>query len=138
MIMKKTILLFVLLLFTLFSCSNNDNETTSPTIDTTKLTGTWLLDNAKLDGENVSSSYKIELTSDNIANFYYQNKTSNTTYDPDTIETGPYLLNNTTLKISWYGSGSTTTYQIAELTSTKLILKSVITGEGTLVETYTK
>lgn len=137
--MKKSILIFAFLIFTLFSCSNNDNDsTTSSTVDVSKLSGTWLLDNAKLDGENVSSSYKIVLTSDNIANFYYQNKTSNTTYGPDTIETGPYLLNNTTLKISWYGSGTTTTYQILELTSTKLILKSVIPGEGTLVETYTK
>lgn len=137
--MKKLILIFAFLIFTLFSCSNNDNNsTTSSTVDVSKLSGTWLLDNAKLDGENVSSSYKIVLTSDNIANFYYQNKTSNTTYGPDTIETAPYLLNNTTLKISWYGSGTTTTYQILELTSTKLILKSVIPGEGTLVETYTK
>lgn len=137
--MKKSILLFAFLTFALFSCSNNNNDTaTSPTVDISKLSGTWLLDNAKLDGENVSSSYKIELTSDNIANFYYKNKTSNTTYGPDTIETGPYLLNNTTLKISWYGSGTTTTYQISELTAAKLILKSVIPGEGTLIETYTK
>lgn len=137
--MKKSILLFVLLTFSLFSCSNNDNDTTtSPTIDISKIAGTWLLDNAKLDGENVSSSYKIELTSDNIANFYYQNKTSNTTYGPDTIETGPYLLSSKTLKISWYGSGTTTTYQIVELTSIKLVLKSIIPNEGTLVETYKK
>lgn len=137
--MKKSFLLFTLLTFFLFSCTNDSKETTtSPTVDISKLSGTWLLDNAKLDGENVSSSYKIELTSDNIANFHYQNKTSNTTYGPDTIETGPYLLNNTTLKISWYGSGTTTTYQISELTAAKLILKSVIPGEGTLIETYTK
>ncbi|WPR72500.1 lipocalin family protein [Flavobacterium sp. NG2] len=137
--MKKSILIFAFLIFTLFSCSNNDNDsTTSSTVDVSKLSGTWLLDNAKLDGENVSSSYKIVLTSDNIANFYYQNKTSNTTYGPDTIETGPYLLNNTTLKISWYGSGTTTNYQIIELTSVKFVLKSIIPNEGTLVETYKK
>lgn len=32
----------------------------------------------------------------------------------------------------------TSQYQILELTSTKLIIKSVIPGEGTLIETYTK
>lgn len=133
--MKKSILLFALLTFSLFSCSNNDNDTTtSPTVDISKLAGTWLLDNAKLDGEKVSSSFKIELTSDNTTTFYYlfPGDTKPTT------ESGVYLTSNENLKISWYGSGTTSTYQILELTSTKLILKSIIPGEGTLLETYTK
>lgn len=133
--MKKSILIFAFLIFTLFSCSNNDNDsTTSSTVDVSKLSGTWLLDNAKLDGENVSSSFKIDLNSDNTTTYYYL-------FPGDTkpvTEAGIYLISNEALKISWYGSGTTTIYQILELTSTKLILKSVIPGEGTLVETYTK
>ncbi len=133
--MKKSILLFALLTFLLFSCSNNDNDTTtSPTVDISKLAGTWLLDNAKLDGKEVSSSYKIELTADNTTSFYYL-------FPGDTktiTESGVYLTSNKTLKISWYGSGTTSTYQISELTSVKLVLKSIIPNEGTLVETYKK
>jgi|694.fasta_scaffold29824_4 hypothetical protein len=132
--MKKTILLLTFVTLTLFSCSSSDD---SASIDTTQLVATWLLDNAKLNGEDVDSSYKIQFTTAERAKFYYLNPTSNTTFGPDTIENGDYLLNGNTINISWDESGSTQ-YQILELTTTKLKIKSIIPGEGTLIETYIK
>jgi hypothetical protein len=134
--MKKIILFFVLI--GLFSCSSSDS---SSSVDMTQLVGTWLLDNAKLDGEDVDSSYKIQFTSSQRANFYYLNPTSNTTYGPDIIENGDYSINGNSVTISWddFDPGNEITqYQILELTSTKLKVKSFISGEGTLIETYLK
>lgn len=138
--MKKKILLFSFLFLSLISCSNTDNEN-SATIDTTKIISTWNLQSATLNGDEVDSSYKIEFTSNNGTKFYYLNPTSNTTYGPDTIETGTYTIVNNTLTVTWTGSDpglATAKYDILELTSNKLKIKSVITGEGTLIETYTK
>lgn len=135
--MKKFILLFVFITFSLFSCSDSDNET--KTIDKNRLIATWLLDNAKLDGDEVSSSYKIQFTSDNRAKFYYRNPTSNTTFGPDIIEDGDFTAKDVNLTVMWdsYDPGNENTqFEIIELTVSKLILKSVIPGEGTLVETY--
>jgi len=132
--MKKSILLFVFLTFSLFSCSSSDDNNSS--IDSAQLVGTWLLESATIDGEEVGSSYKIQFTSAERAKFYYRNPTSNTTFGPDIIENGNYTLNNNSLKIFWDEGGSSQ-YQILELTSSKLKLKSVDFGE-TLIEVYTK
>lgn len=134
--MKKIILFFALI--ALFSCSSSDS---SSSVDMTQLVGTWLLDNAKLDGEDVDSSYKIQFTSSQRAKFYYLNPTSNSTYGPDIIENGDYSINGNSVTISWdnFDPGNENTqYQILELTSIKLKIKSVISGEGTLIETYLK
>lgn len=137
--MKKSILVFALLTFSLFSCSSNDKESSS--VDSNQIVATWLLVNAKLDGAEVTSSYKIQFTSDNRAKFSYRNPTSNTTFGADDVENGNYTFKDSNLTIMWdsYDPGhEITQYQIIELTSTKLIIKSVISGEGTLVETYAK
>jgi hypothetical protein len=136
--MKKSILLLAFVTFSLFSCSSSDS---GASIDTTQLVGTWLLDNAKLNGEDVDSSYKIQFTSAERAKFYYLNPTSNTTFGPDIIENGDYSLNGNSFTIIWDDSdpgNETTEYQILELTPTKLKIKSIISGEGTLIETYLK
>jgi Lipocalin-like domain len=136
--MKKSILLFAFLTFSLFSCSSSDDNNSS--IDTTQLVGTWLLESAKLDGEDVDSSYKVQFTSAERAKFYYRNPTSNTTFGPDIIENGDYSLNGNSFTITWDDSdpgNETDTFQILELTSTKLKVKST-DSEGTLIEIYTK
>lgn len=136
--MKKPIFLFALVTSSLFSCSSNDDD--NSTIDTTQLVGTWLLDNAKLDGEDVDSSYKVQFTSAERAKFYYKNPTSNTTFGPDIIENGDYSLNGNSFTVTWDDSdpgNETDNFQILELTSTKLKVKST-DDEGTLIETYTK
>lgn len=135
--MKNSFLLFAFIAFSLLSCSNSDNETN--TIEQKQLIATWLLDNAKLDGKEVGSSFKIEFNTENRAKYYYHNKTSNTTYGPDIIENGDFTTKNSNLTINWDSSdpgNETTQYEILELTTSKLILKSMIPGEGTLVETY--
>ena len=136
--MKKSILLLAFVTFSLFSCSSSDSGVT---IDKTQLAGTWLLDNAKLNGEDVDSSYKIQFTTALRAKFYYLNPTSNTTFGPDIIENGDYSLSGDSYTIIWDSAdpgNETTQYQILELTSTKLKIKSIISGEGTLIETYLK
>ena len=132
--MKKNILLIAFVTLLLSSCSSSDDNNFS--IDTSKLNGTWLLESATIGGEEVGSSYKIQFTSTERAKFYYLNPTSNTTFGPDTIENGDYSLTNNTLNISWDEGGSSQ-YQILELTTTKLKLKSFDLGE-TLIEVYTK
>lgn len=137
--MKKSILLFVFVTFSLFSCSSSDDNSSS--FDTAQLVGTWLLDNAKLNGEDVDSSYKINFTSEARAKFYYLNPTSNTTFGPDIIDNGNYSLSGNSFIVTWDSAdlgNETTQFQILELTTTKLIIKSVISGEGTLIETYLK
>ncbi len=136
--MKKSILFFTFLTFYLFSCSSSDDNNSS--IDTNQLVGTWLLESAKLDGEEVGSSYKVQFTSAKKAKFYYKNPTSNTTFGPDIIDNGNYSLNGNSFTITWDDSdpgNETDTFQILELTSTKLKVKSS-DDEGTLIETYTK
>ena len=54
--MKKSILLFAFVTFSLFSCSSSDDNNSS--IDTTQLVGTWFLESAKLDGDEVAE--KVE------------------------------------------------------------------------------
>jgi len=135
--MKKPILIFAFVTFALFSCSSNDDK--EELIDTNQLVGTWILDNAMLNGEDVGSSYKIQFTSAKRTKFYYLNPTSNTTFGPDTIEEGSYSLGGSLYTITWDESDpgkETTQYQILELTSTLLKIKSYIPNEGTLIETY--
>lgn len=136
--MKKSILHLFIMMLILSACSGNDDNSS---IDTTQLIGTWELDNAKLNGEEVSSSYKIQFTSSERTQFYYLNPTSNTTFGPDVVEDGDYSLSGNTLTITWDESdpgNEISIFQILELTSSKLIIKSVIPGEGTLVEVYTR
>ncbi|PKH68907.1 hypothetical protein CXF59_01115 [Flavobacterium sp. ALD4] len=138
--MKNIIVLIAVTLLT-FSCSTSDDNMDIASINKTQLEATWLLNTAELNGQTVSSSYKIEFNPLARTKFYYKNPTSNTTFGPDAIENGAYTLTDNVLKVTWDSSdpvNEITQYQIIELSSSKLILKSVISGEGTLVETYTK
>lgn len=128
-----------LFLLTTISCSSN-GDSSSASIDTTQLVGTWLLDNAKLDGEDVDSSYKVQFTSAERAKFYYKNPTSSTTFGPDIIDNGDYALVGNSFTVVWDNpepGNETDTFQILELTPAKLIVKSS-DDEGTLIETYIK
>lgn len=139
--MKKSILIIAFVVSSFYSCSNSESVDDSKTIDINQLVGTWNLQSAKLNGEAVSSSYKIQFTSAKRAKFYYRNPTSSTTFGPDIIEQGDYTVTGTSLNITWDESDlglEVGRYTIQELTSSQLQLKSVITGEGTLTETYIK
>ena len=132
--MKKSILLFAFLTFSLFSCSNSDNNSS---IDTTQLVGTWLLESAKLDGEEVGSSDEARFTSNGRAFYTYYNFGTN---GQDITENADYSLNGNTLTVTYDdadpGNG-TDTFQILELTATKLKVRSS-DSEGTLIEIYNK
>jgi len=139
--MKKSILIIAFVVSSFYSCSNSESVDDSKTIDINQLVGTWNLQSAKLNGEAVSSSYKIQFTSAKRAKFYYRNPTSSTTFGPDIIEQGDYTVTGTSLNITWDESDvglEVGRYTIQELTSSQLQLKSIITGEGTLIETYIK
>ena len=88
--MKKSILIIAFVVSSFYSCSNSESVDDSKTIDINQLVGTWNLQSAKLNGEAVSSSYKIQFTSAKRAKFYYRNPTSNTTFGPDIIDQGNY------------------------------------------------
>jgi hypothetical protein len=132
--MKKSILLFAFVTFSLFSCSSSDNNSS---IDTTKLVGTWLLESAKLDGEEFGSSDEVQFTSNNRAFYTYYNFGAN---GQDITENADYSLNGNTITVTYDNAdpgNETDTFQILELTSTKLKVKST-DSEGTLIETYIK
>ena len=134
--MKKTILLFAFLTFSLFSCSSsNDNNNSS--IDANQLVGTWLLENAKLDGEEVGSSDEARFTSKGRVFYTYYNFGTN---GQDITENADYSLNGNTITVTYDDAepgNENDTFQILELTSSKLKVKST-DEEGTLIETYIK
>lgn len=81
-----------------------------------------MLDNAKLDGEDVDSSYKVQFTSAERAKFYYKNPTSNTTFGPDIIDNGDYSLIGNNITVIWDNpdpGNETDTYQIVRVNSRK-------------------
>lgn len=131
--MKKSILLFAFLTFSLFSCSSDSNSDSNPNINANQIIGTWILQSATINGEEVGSSDEIEFTNTQRAFFTYYNFGTN---GEDITENGDYSISGNTLNIQWDLSGSTQ-YQILELTSSKLKIKSVDSGE-TLIEVYTK
>ena len=133
--MKKSILLFAFVTFSLFSCSSSDDNNSS--IDTTQLVGTWLLESAKLDGDEVGSSDEANFTSNGRVFYTYYNFGTN---GQDITENADYTLNGNTITVTYDDAdpgNETDTFQILELTSSKLKLKST-DSEGTLIEIYTK
>ena len=133
--MKKTILLLAFVSFALFSCSSSDDNNSS--IDTTQLVGTWLLESAKLDGEEVGSSDEARFTSNGRAFYTYYNFGTN---GQDITENADYSLNGNTLTVTYDDAdpgNETDTFQILELTATKLKVRSS-DEEGTLIEIYNK
>jgi len=123
-----------LFLLTSISCSSSDD---SPSIDTEQLVGTWLLESAKIDGEEVGSSDEVRFTSNERAYYtYYDFGTGG----EDIIEDADYSLSGNSITVTWDDSdpgNESDTFQILELTSTKLKLKSTEDGE-TLIEIYNK
>jgi hypothetical protein len=135
--MKKIIVLLTFSIFILFSCSSS-NEENNTSINTNELVNTWLLKQALLNGNNTDSSNEIRFTTDKKVFFTYYNYGSN---GQNITETGNYTINGNIIIINWDSADpglETANYDILELTSSKLVLKSVISGEGTLIETYTK
>jgi hypothetical protein len=133
--MKKSILLFAFTTLFFISCSSDSDN--NSTIDTSQIVGVWFLESATIDGEEVGSSDEIEFKSNQRAFFTYYNFGSN---GQDITESGDYSVGGSTLTISWDDSdpgNETLIFQILELTSSRLKLRSNVDGD-ILIETYTK
>ena len=132
--MKKVFLLLAISSI-LLGCSTDESQ---PQVDTTKLVGTWYLESAIIDGDEVSSSDEVRFTPNGRVYYTYYDFGAN---GQDIIESGNYYLHERILTVEADNSdlgNEITSYTILELTESKLKLKSVIAGEGTLIETYQK
>jgi hypothetical protein len=131
--MKKSVFLLIFVSFLILSCSSDDDSS----VDTTQLVGIWYLESAELDGVEVGSSDELEFTSNGRAYFTYYDFW---TAGQNITDNANYSLNNNSIVITWdepEPGDETDTFQILELTSTILKVKST-DEEGTLIEIYTK
>jgi hypothetical protein len=134
--MKITYKTLIALLI-LTSCSSSDDNNNS---EEGSIIGTWIGVSSTFNGNNsgVPDNNIVKFTSNNRAEFIYEGFGSN---GSDITETGSWAISGTTLTITWdeADAGSETyVLTITELSSTSLSWETVITGEGTLVETFRK
>jgi hypothetical protein len=132
--MKKTILLFAFISISFISCSSSDDAIS---IDSEQLVGNWFLQSATIDGEEVGSSDEIEFTSNQRAFITYYNFGSN---GQDITDSADYSINGNNIVLTWDDpepGDETFTYEILELTSTTLKVKS-FDGVDTVIEIYNK
>jgi hypothetical protein len=134
--MKKTILLFAFISISFLSCTSSDDAIS---IDSEQLIGTWFLQSTTINGEVLNSSDEIDLefTSNQRAFFTYYNYGSN---GQDFTDSADYSLNGNNIIFTWDDpepGNETFTYEILELTSTTLKVKS-FDGVDTVIEIYNK
>lgn len=131
--MKKFI--FITLIFFNFSCSNDEN---SNSIESERLVGTWFLQNTTINGEEISThDIEIEFISSQRAFFTHYNLGSN---GQDITENADYTINGNNIVFTWDDpepGNETFTYEILELTSTTLKVKSYDAGD-VVIEIYSK
>lgn len=127
-------LLIVLTLFT--SCSSDDDNNNEETDG--DLVGTWIGVSSTFNGNNfgVPDNNIVILTSDNRAEFVYEGFGNN---GEDISEFGDWSKNGNTLTINWDDADpglDNYILTITELTESSLQWETVISGEGTLTETF--
>ncbi|MDH7444693.1 lipocalin family protein [Aquimarina sp. 2201CG14-23] len=135
--MKRPRLIFMILSMTLIACSSDDDNNLENN-QGVELTGIWIKQSSLLNGNQVTSQDIVEFTSDNKTIFTYKSSGAN---GADVLETGKWSKNNNDLTVTWDDAdpGSEVyELEITELTETTLKWSTVISGEGTLVETFTK
>ena len=128
-------ILLVLLILT--SCSSSDDNNNS---EETSILGTWLGVSSTFNGNNsgVPDNNIVKFTSNNRTEFIYEGFGSN---GADIAETGSWTKSGNTLTITWDDADAgfeTYVLSITELSSNSLTWKTVISGEGTLIETFQK
>lgn len=128
-------ILVVLLLIT--SCSSSDDNNNS---EETSIIGTWTGVSSTFNGNDsgVPDSNIVKFTSNNKTEFIYEGFGSN---GADVTETGSWIKNGNTLTITWNEADAgleTYVLTITQLTNSSLTWKTVISGEGTLVESFKK
>ncbi len=137
--MKKLtlILMIAIVSATLLACSSDDDNN-SENNQEVALIGTWIKQTSLLNGNQVTSQDIVEFTSDNRTIFTYKSSGAN---GADVLETGKWSKDNNNLIITWDDADQGSEVyklEITELTETTLKWNTIISGEGTLVETFTK
>lgn len=134
--MKTTFFLIVIISLSLFSCTECDDD--NAPIALNRLYGTWVLQKSVLNGEEVISQDKVEITADSTAYFTFVDVGPN---GEDSIDYGDCYTVERTLIINWTENlpeERVSKYQILELTSTKLKWQLVYPYQGKHIETFTK
>lgn len=134
--MKKiNLLLTIILGITIFSCSSDDNDANE---NNSNLIGTWYGISSTLNGNNsgIPDNSTLKFTSDNRVEFIYGGFGNN---GEDISEFGNWTENGNTLTITWDNSDPNLenyVLEILELNESTLKWQTEITGEGTLIETF--
>ena len=119
------------------SCSSNDDDISA---EDSSIIGTWNGISSTFNGESsgVPDNNIVKFTSDNKTEFTYSGFGNN---GEDIIETGTWAKSGNTLTVTWDESDEgleTYVLTIIEVSGTTLTWETVISGEGTLSETFQK
>lgn len=133
--MKRIIIIFTLICF--FSCSSSDDGISS---EEGSIIGTWYGVSSTFNDNNIGipDNNIVKFTSNNRTEFIYEGFGNN---GEDISELGTWAKSGNTLTILWDEADAgleTYVLTITELSSNSLTWKDVITGEGTLIETFQK
>jgi len=133
--MKRIIIIFTLICF--FSCSNSDDGISS---EEGSIIGTWYGVSSTFNDNNIGipDNNIVKFTSNNRTEFVYEGFGNN---GEDISELGTWAKSGNTLTIEWDGADSGLgiyVLTITELSSNSLTWETVISGEGTLVESFQK
>ena len=134
--MKYIYNIFIALLL-LSSCSNSDDGISS---GEGSIIGTWHGVSSTFNDNNIGipDNNIVKFTSNNRTEFVYEGFGNN---GEDISELGTWAKSGNTLTIEWDGADSGLgiyVLTITELSSTTLTWQTVLSGEGTLVETFKK
>ena len=134
--MKYIYNIFIALLI-LTSCSSSDDGISS---EEGSIIGTWYGVSSTFNDNNIGipDNNIVKFTSNNRTEFVYEGFGNN---GEDISELGTWAKSGNTLTIEWDGADSGLgiyVLTITELSSTTLTWQTVLSGEGTLVETFKK
>lgn len=134
---KLNLLLTIILGITILSCSSDDENSNGNYSD---LIGTWYGISSTFNGNNagIPDNSIVKFTSDNRVEFIYEGFGNN---GEDISEFGDWTENGNTLTITWEDSDpglENYVLEILELNESTLKWQTEITGEGTLIETFSK
>ena len=134
--MKYIYNIFIALLL-LSSCSNSDDGISS---EEGSIIGTWYGVSSTFNDNNIGipDNNIVKFTSNNRTEFVYEGFGNN---GEDISELGTWAKSGNTLTIEWDGADSGLgiyVLTITELSSNSLTWETVISGEGTLVESFQK
>lgn len=134
---KLNLLLTIILGITILACSSDDSDDNG---NNSNLIGTWYGISSTFNGNNsgIPDNSILKFTSDNRVEFIYEGFGNN---GEDISEFGDWTENGNTLTITWDDSDpglENYVLEILELNESTLKWQTEITGEGTLIETFSK